>query len=453
MSGDLTGITATLRRLAHRASLPSGTVPVAVGYAVSGLTAYAFLAITSRALGPVRYAPVSVLWTLVFVAVPGLFLPLEQEVTRAISSRRVLGIGARSVVARAGAAGVAVALVVAVAALAASGPIVSRLFDGSGLLLGGFVVAVALYVAYYLARGVLAGSGEFGVYGVLLSAEGLARLAVVAGLAVVGVKAAGAYGLAVGLPVIAGVVAGMGLHRRSLGGGPVAPWGEIFHAVGMLVAGALLGQSLINAGPIVVKLLSGPSEQAAAGTFLNGLVMARIPLYFFQAVQASLLPSLSANVAEGRLDEFRRRLLRLMSAVAAVAAIWSVASAVLGPAVVSRFFGAAYRLGALDMGLLAAGSGLYMVALGLVQGAIALGGHRLVPVVWLVGMVGFLSTVAGLGAVSGLGAALRVELGLVVGAGLALVAVALLVETRLRRLGEARRRSGRADEVVLDAGR
>jgi len=399
---------------------------------VSGLTAYGFLAIASRALGPKAYAPVSVLWTLVFLVAPGLFLPLEQEVGRMVSTRRVQGMGSRPVVTRAGAAGSVVAVAVVAIALAAHGPLVDRLFDGETLLLVAFLLAVLSYLVYYLARGVLAGSGAFGGYGVLLTVEGLVRVLATAAFAVAGVKLAGVYGLAVGLPCFAGVAVGLLASRVELRPGSPVHWADISHAVGFLVAGSLFGQFLVNAGPLAVKTLAAPGEQAAAGTFLNGLVIARIPLFFFQAVQASLLPALAAQAAAGHYHEFRHGLLRLMAAVAAVAGLAVAGSALLGPFVVSHFFGAGFQLSHLDMALLAAASGLYMLALGLVQGVIALAGHRLVPLGWIAGVVAFVAAVAGLGAVGSIHVILRVELAFVIGALVALVAVGALLETRLR---------------------
>ncbi|MGH8976031.1 MAG: hypothetical protein ACRD0C_22825, partial [Acidimicrobiia bacterium] len=56
--------------------LPEGTLAVGAGLIISGVAAYGFLAISARALGPSRYAPLGVLWALMFVAGPGFFLPL-----------------------------------------------------------------------------------------------------------------------------------------------------------------------------------------------------------------------------------------------------------------------------------------------------------------------------------------------------------------------------------------
>src|SRR5581483_1853278 len=72
--------------------LPEGTLAVGAGLIVSGITSYGFLAISARALGPERYAPLGVLWALTYVVCPGVFLPLEQEVGRALSTRRAKGL-------------------------------------------------------------------------------------------------------------------------------------------------------------------------------------------------------------------------------------------------------------------------------------------------------------------------------------------------------------------------
>ena len=73
--------------------LPEGTFAVGVGLLVAGVTACGFLVVSARALGKTEYAPLSVLWSLVFLAGPGFFLPLEQEVSRALAARRARGEG------------------------------------------------------------------------------------------------------------------------------------------------------------------------------------------------------------------------------------------------------------------------------------------------------------------------------------------------------------------------
>ncbi len=78
------------------AVLPEGTIPVSVGLIITGATAYAYLILTARVLGPAKYAPLSVLWAMVFLVGPGVFLPLQQEVGRLFAQRRVEGKGTAS---------------------------------------------------------------------------------------------------------------------------------------------------------------------------------------------------------------------------------------------------------------------------------------------------------------------------------------------------------------------
>lgn len=50
-----------IARLFSAGNLPAGMVPVATGLVVLGVTAYGFLVVAARSLGPERYAPLSVL--------------------------------------------------------------------------------------------------------------------------------------------------------------------------------------------------------------------------------------------------------------------------------------------------------------------------------------------------------------------------------------------------------
>ena len=400
------------------------------GLAISGLTAYGFLAVASRALGPQRYAPLSVLWALVYLAAPGLFLPIEQEVGRAISARRVRGVGARPVVLRAGLVGAALTAVVLAGTAAAAPELVGRIFDGDGGLLVGFVLAIVVYLGYFLGRGMLAGNGRFGAYAVLVGAEGSIRMLLAVGLAVAGLRLAGVYGLTLFISSLLALGVAFRGQRRLAEPGPAAPWAEVTTSLGWLLVGSLLAQLLINVGPLAVKALAGPGEQAAAGTFLNGLVMARIPLFFFQAVQASLLPELAARAAAGHFVEFRRRLARLMAVVAVVALLATGVSAAVGPWVVRHLFGSGFVLTTTDMALLAAASGVYMLALGLGQGLVGLAGHHLNAVGWVAGAAAF---GVAMGLLGGLGAMLRVELALLAASAVATAAMAALLVRRLHQ--------------------
>jgi hypothetical protein len=128
---------------------------VGMGLIVAGLTAYGFLVVSARALGPERYASLAALWALVFVVGPGFFFPLKQEVGRALAARRARGVGGRDLVRRAAlAGGVVAAALVAGTALGAR-PLLDFLFDDQILLLLALVLGVLGYAAQHLLRGTL----------------------------------------------------------------------------------------------------------------------------------------------------------------------------------------------------------------------------------------------------------------------------------------------------------
>ena len=155
-------------------------------------------------------------------------------------------------------------------------------------------------------------------------------------------------------------------------------------------------------------------------------MLARIPLFLFQAVQAALLPGLARLAAQGQLDEFRSGLRRLMLVVLAVGAIGTGGAFVLGPWVSAAVYAAALTSETLAM--LALSSAVYMGALAAAQAVIALQGHALVALGWGWGGVAFV-----------LGTWLssdqifrRIEIGRLLASIAALITFAIALQVRLR---------------------
>ena len=408
-------------------SLPEGTVWVGAGLAVLGLTAYGFLVLSARAVGPSRYASLSALWAAIYLAGPGFFLPLEQEVGRAVAARRAHGQGGGPVIRRAGLAGAGLALGLIVVVLAASGALRAELFDGDALLVVALACGLAGYFLQCLVRGALSGAGRFRPYGLVLATDGSLRLVACAALAGLGVHAAGPYGLAVGLAPLAAAGVGSLAPRGPVVAGPEAHWGELSRALGWLLAGSLFAQVLVNAGPLAVKLLASDQEHATAGRFLAGLVLARVPLFLFASVQAALLPELAGLAAAGRSRAFASGLRRILIVVVILGAAAVAAAPTVGPAGLRILFGEEFGLGRAHLTYLAAGSAFYMLALTLAQAHIALAGYARVAVAWLAGIVGFAVVTAAVG-----GLLLRVELGFLVGSAAAAFVMGTMLVGRLR---------------------
>ncbi|MDQ3354283.1 MAG: hypothetical protein M3507_07375 [Actinomycetota bacterium] len=416
-----------LARTRQGSPLPEGTLAVGIGLLVTGATAYGFLVAAARALGAEQYAALSVLWALVFLAGPGFFLPLEQEVGRALASRRVRRLGAGPLVGRAALLGSGLVVVLVIAALFAARPIISYLLDGDVLLFAGLLVALVGYFIGHLARGTLSGLGRFRAYSLCLAGEGVVRLVACLILAVGGVTSAGPYGLALGLAPFAGVAIALRGQRDLVSPGPAAPWNELSASLGWLLTGSVLAQLLVNGGPLAVKLLSTEAETAAAGRFLASLIVARVPLFLFVAVQAALLPALAALAGAGHLSDFRRGIRRLMAVVAGLGIAATIGALSVGPWVVRVLFGAELALGRRDLGLLVAATGAYMAAIALAQALIALSSPARMALAWLVGTLSFIVVTA-----LGDDLLLRTELGLLAGCTVAATAMAALLVTPLR---------------------
>ncbi len=421
---------ALLEAARRRNPLPTGTAAVGAGLMVAGISAYGFLVVADKALSKTEYSPLGALWSLVFLAGPGLFLPLEQEISRALAERRARNQGGLPVVRRAATIGVGLGLGVLVLLIATARLSVDHLFDHQILLLVGLTLGLAGALAGHLTRGCLSGSGQFLGYGAYLGADGFIRVAGAVLCMVIGVNTAGPFGVAVGIAGLLAVPVALTVQRPKLEEGPEAAFSEVGSALGLLLVASFCAFGIMNIGPVLVKLLADASQDEAAGRFINGVVIARIPLFLFQAVQASLLPKLSALAHSGHLGDFRSGLKRLLTAVAGLALLGSIVGGAIGPWVVEIMFPGS-DLGARTMALLAAGSGLYMLAMACAQAVIALGGHGGQAVGWLLGLVSLLLTVW---LVSD-DVFLRVELGLLMGSAVSLAALGSLLIRRLATRG------------------
>jgi O-antigen/teichoic acid export membrane protein len=422
--------TAGPRRVLARASsiLPRGSGIVGAWLLVTGVASYGFLTVTGRALGPERYGGLSALWALGFLLGPGACLPVEQEVSRALASRRARGLGGAPLVRRA-TIGTAVLAGVLVGLALAAGPwLVDDLFDNEVLLLVGLVLLLAGYTLEYLVRGILAGNARFGPYGVLLGVEAGSRLLAAIVLVAIGVATAGPYGVVLGIAPFLGVAVSLTRRAGLVTPGPPAPWRELTRAFGWLLAGSLFAQALVNTGPILVQLFANEKNDAATGQFLASLVIARIPVFLFQGVQAALLPRLAGHAGAGQVRDLRSETRRMTGAVGALCVAATLGAWLLGPTVVRLAFGADFALGSRDLALLAAASCVYLLGLTLSQALIALRCQPRVAVGWGVGILTLIVVT-----LAGHDLLLRVELGFLGGAAAAAVAMALLLAGPMRR--------------------
>ena len=388
MSAESDSRTSTTGEPKSRVPLPEGTIAVGIGLLVAGISSYAFFKVGQEALGKDDFKPIVALWFATFALAPGFFLPLEQEMGRALAHRRALSLGGAPVVRRIVPLGVAITVAVS-GAVAALGPIATReFFEGYGLVTLALIIAFVSYAPAHLARGICSGQGRFAAYGMVMGADGFVRVAGCVILWQLDIHDVGAYAMLVALAPLTGVLIVGARGQLRTEAGPPAEWNEVTSNLGWLLIGSIMGAGLVNAGPIAIDVLANSSQKDAVTRFGNGVLLARIPLFLFQAVQAALLPRLARLAASGDLTEFRNGFRRLMVVVFAVGAVGVVGSFAVGPAFLDLLYDGGLDRRTLTM--LALGSAVYMVALATAQAVIALHGHARVALGWLSGMLVFL---------------------------------------------------------------
>jgi len=376
-----------LRRLRDRNPLPDGTAPIVLGLVVNGLSTYAFLVLARRAVGDEAYGGLAVTWALVYILGPGLFQPLEQEVARATAARGARDEGSAPVLEHAARIG-AVALTVVFVGILVAWPLgLSGMLDDRIDLLAALLLGLAAFAFAELARGILSGRHLFPQYGRYFAFEGGSRMVIAGILTLIGIEVVGFYALTLAAAFVVGTLGAAYRVRPFVRPGPPAHMAEITPALGLLLATSISEAFLLNVGPVAVSIVGDELGEEAPGVFLNGLIISRIPLFFFQAVKASLLPNLTARATEGDLDGFREIQLRLVAAVSVVAISSTAVITFIGPWLIEVLFDD--ELTGRTMALLSASGGGLMLMLSLSLGLVALHHTRAAVVGFVTAVVVF----------------------------------------------------------------
>ena len=409
-----------------REAVPEGTFAVGGGLIITAITTYVFLIVANLALPNRPYAAFNAFWGFMFVAGPGLFLPLEQEVGRALAHRRAQNLGGGPLVTRAARLGALMTGVMVVVALAASPLYVDALFHGDWWLVASLAVGLVGFAFMLLTRGTLSGNGRFRPYGTILAIDGAAKLVAALVLYEVGVETAGAYGMCIALsPFVATAIALRG-QKGLLEPGPPAPYSELSSSLGWLLAGSLLMQALGYSVLLGVGTLKGSGNHKLGRALNSAFFVGRVPPLLFQAVQGTLLPKLAGLAGAGRHDDFRTGLRQLQVIVCGIAALGTGAAFIVGVPLGKVLF-PPFDISAFDLTLLVAGNGLFIIALTIAQALIALHGHRAAAVAWGAGFIAFAILAASIQDL-----ALRVELGFLVGTAVTTLVMSLALRTRMR---------------------
>jgi O-antigen/teichoic acid export membrane protein len=376
-----------MRRAVRLPEQLSSAAVVGVGLVLLGVAAYVFLALAGHALEPRDYTSVASLYFVTAIIGPGLFVAVEQETSRELSSRIAAGSGTMPVARTASLVSAALAGIVVVVLLALSPVLVRMVFGGSWALLVAAVVSVAGAAAVYVVRGLYAGERRFGWYSGTLAAEGLGRLVPCVVLVLVGSANPATFGYVFALGTAVAAAATVPGLRSGRAGPPVDRL-RMAHGVGLLSGASGLTLLVANLAPVVVTSRLTEDPLTAAG-FASLFVLARTPLFLFAPVQALLLPGLSAAAAVGNASTVRRQTTLALSLVTGAGLLGTLLTAVLGPWAARVFFDAPVQLSTVVAAALGLSTAAMMAAQILQAVLVALRVHRAATIAWVVGTVLF----------------------------------------------------------------
>jgi O-antigen/teichoic acid export membrane protein len=346
----------------------TGTYVVLLGSVTGGVGALVFQVVAGRSLGAESFAPISTIWTLLFLINTVVLLPVEQYITRELASSRPP-------------ADRVLALPVVLATLASAAVVawnLASVFASDPVYLLLTAVLVASLALAARRRGQLAGTRAFVRYGVATMAQ-TALLLLLGVAANLGQAAAPAFAAALVVSPLATLLVRVSPTARSAlarteartadGPGAPSPDGPAPPAtarfVGPYIVATASAQTLLAAAPVAVLFLGGSPEQISV-TFVV-FTLLRAPLTLLYAVQARLLPSLVGWAERGDAHRLRRFATRAALASVPTAVLGAVVGAAAGPAVIALLYGADFRPSAVVVSAVVAGvllaTGVQLVAL------------------------------------------------------------------------------------------
>lgn len=403
-------------------------MPVGAGLIVVGAGSYAHLAIAGHSLPTAGMAAMSVLWSIAYLLNLGVFLPVEQELTRLVAARTAVGEGVLPVVRRGAVLAAAILAAILIPLAAAARPLADSLFGGDIAMVAVLASACLALAVASVSRGTLAGLGRFRAYGSQLAIDGGLRIALAVALGAAGMRSAAAFGLILTVAPLLGAVITIGPRLAGLRPGPALTWSALSGRLGVLIVTMLLAQVVMNVAVVSVRVLS-PGDPAMVGALLAAFVVVRVPLFVFTSLQTSLLPGLAGAVAAGDPGRFRQLLARGCVIVAILGAAGGLPATIAGPRLTPVLFAARPVLGIADFAWLAGGTLCYMLAMVLGQAAMAQSRHRDQLLSWLAGVLVLAAVTLTPGEVK-----LRVVVAYALGSATVVLALTVMLVQRARRV-------------------
>lgn len=368
--------------------LPDGTVSVGGGVCALALASYVYLAIAGRTLSVDGMAGLSVLWSLAFAVGTGLFLPLEQELTRVVAARRARGNGARPVALRGMRISAGLLAACLIGLLVFAGPVSRLLFRGDVSLVWALAATFVGLSVVHISRGLLAGSGRFRAYGGQLAIDSVLRVVLALALSLAGSTSPLLFGLLLSIAPLLSVAIVITPVFGAARPGPAAESGELRKGLAPLTVSTLLGQALPNA-PVVLAELVTSKGSPLTGALLAAMIIIRLPIFAVTSVQPSVINVLSRSFTLSKRAAFQRQITRATAGAAVLGLGGILVSVVLGPWMATTLFKAPKLLTGLDFAIFALGTAGLLIALVLGQGQLAMNRQLAQGSAWAFGAVVF----------------------------------------------------------------
>ncbi|PPF82460.1 hypothetical protein C5B96_09180 [Subtercola sp. Z020] len=355
---------------------------VGLAAVMSGIGSYVLLVLL-RDASDAEYANFAVFWSMTVTIGLGFFYPLEQETSRSIAgaSHSARGGMMRLVFL----AGGGVAVVTSLAALALFTP-PGQAYIGSPALVVALIASFIAYAVQFPARGLLSGSHLTTRYSAIIALEGVLRVGLPVLIVALGLAGAVSFAFVVPVATLVSVLPAFVGRRESWRGIDRLPVGRFLGQLARLIGAALSIQLILNSGPLIAKVVGGEDAIALTGEILVCLSIARIPVFAYQVMQILYLPRVASAWRAGDTRAAGRTVVTAVGIACAGALVLVLGMLVLGPFVLNLFF-AGKVLSSFGILLVSAGVGLFLIALVVSDGSVALGRHTLVIRSWVIGAV------------------------------------------------------------------
>ncbi len=349
---------------------------------INGILTYAYFTLPTRAslLDKEEFAIFATLWFVVFTVGAGLFVPLEQEIVRAVVTSAEAEQG--RIFSTLAALGLVVAAVLSGMSIVFRDGLADLFFAGETSTVDAFAFALVGFMAFQCLRGWAAANLSFGKYSMMILVDSTSRLGLL--LVLFSTETARlttmAFTLGAGM-MIASIAGGFSLQIKLAKPDP-SQLRSLAGRFAGLSSSQFLAQIVLN-GPLLIAPLVGGAENATQVADLGvGLLLLRTPLLLYPAVAATVLPRLVASLENQTVNVFRRELFLWTAGGLTATLLGSVVSAIVGGQVLQFLFGPEYSLPIIALMCLFAGSMLFILASTLSLGLLALQHRAFIIVGW-----------------------------------------------------------------------